>query len=567
LTNSGIIYDAHNAAFVSNQGAAPDAYTIEDFGNDIYRVSVTATTTGAGTLGCVIYDWSTAGAVFDIYGAQLDQGQVVNGTPVDAPTPSSYMPTNGGTYTRTAQSLTVPAHWYDADNPTPTGPELVTNGGFDTDLSGWTDSSTGTGTVTVNGSNQVELYRANASNRGTISQDITFGSGSTYVVTVTKVDSSTSVQAKAGHVNVDSATLLGTMQSAGEYSFTFQSTQYLHLLNITNGSTATIDNVSVRQVSAPQFGWPEPEYISGELVDNKTFDTDTSGWAAFNYQGHSVTISSVSGEMTVENDPTNGGAGTAYRAIPTVVGQVYSVSVDFISTTAGTPKVLIRNSTGSSSLSEITTSGAGTYTTAFIATATSTLVILSQNTTAAGNTTKWDNISVREINPLAVSIQMDGRMTYADEDAAATVRPYRWYIDNNNYVADIWVRTDAAFNGAVQFNQEDGGSLAHVRQDTYTPGVLTPFNISSRHGSTFINGAVDGVALTANTTPTALPDLSSTDLQIAYDFMGTISQFRQFAGDIGDTGLVTATNPSTEPTLSLTFDGTGGSFYNLNWSE
>jgi len=401
LTNSGIIYDAHNAAFVSNQGAAPDAYTIEDFGNDIYRVSVTATTTGAGTLGCVIYDWSTAGAVFDIYGAQLDQGQVVNGTPVDAPTPSSYMPTNGGTYTRTAQSLTVPP---------------------------------------------------------------------------------------------------------------------------------------------AEFGWPEPEYISGELVDNKTFDTDTSGWAAFNYQGHSVTISSVSGEMTVENDPTNGGAGTAYRAIPTVVGQVYSVSVDFISTTAGTPKVLIRNSTGSSSLSEITTSGAGTYTTAFIATATSTLVILSQNTTAAGNTTKWDNISVREINPLSVSIQMDGRMTYADEDAAATVRPYRWYIDNNNYVADIWVRTDAAFNGAVQFNQEDGGSLAHVRQDTYTPGVLTPFNISSRHGSTFINGAVDGVALTANTTPTALPDLSSTDLQIAYDFMGTIGTFRQFAGDIGDAGLEEATS-------------------------
>jgi hypothetical protein len=79
---------------------------------------------------------------------------------------------------------------------------------------------------------------------------------------------------------------------------------------------------------------------------------------------------------------------------------------------------------------------------------------------------------------------------------------------------------------------------------------------------------VDGVALTEDTTPVALPDLSGTDLQIAQDFMGTIGQFRQFAGDIGDTGLVTATNPSTEPTLSLTFDGTaGGSFYNLSWSE
>jgi hypothetical protein len=103
--------------------------------------------------------------------------------------------------------------------------------------------------------------------------------------------------------------------------------------------------------------------------------------------------------------------------------------------------------------------------------------------------------------------------------------------------------------------------------DFISPGVLVPFNISSRHGSTFINGAVDGAALTEDTTPTALPDLSSTNLEIAQDFMGTIGTFRQFAGDIGDAGLVTATNPSTEPTLSLTFDGTGGSFYNLNWSE
>ena len=98
LSDSGIMYDAHNAAFVSNQGAAPDAYTIEDFGNDIYRVSVTATTTGAGTLGCVIYDWSTAGAVFDIYGAQLEEGSF----------PTSYIPTSGSQSTRSADVASIP---------------------------------------------------------------------------------------------------------------------------------------------------------------------------------------------------------------------------------------------------------------------------------------------------------------------------------------------------------------------------------------------------------------------------------------------------------------------------
>jgi hypothetical protein len=98
LSDSGIMYDAHTAAFVSNQGAAPDAYAIEDFGNDIYRVSVTATTTGAGTLGCVVYDWSTAGAVFDIYGAQLEVGSF----------PTSYIPTSGSTVTRSPDIASIP---------------------------------------------------------------------------------------------------------------------------------------------------------------------------------------------------------------------------------------------------------------------------------------------------------------------------------------------------------------------------------------------------------------------------------------------------------------------------
>ena len=87
-----------------------------------------------------------------------------------------------------------------------------------------------------------------------------------------------------------------------------------------------------------------------------------------------------------------------------------------------------------------------------------------------------------------------------------------------------------------------------------------PYNIASRHGSTFINGAVDGVALTANTTPVALPDLSSTDLDLGYDYMGTINQFRVWSQDLGDTGIVDATEPSLEPSLSLTFDSTDSSF-------
>ena len=168
-------------------------------------------------------------------------------------------------------------------------------------------------------------------------------------------------------------------------------------------------------------------------------------------------------------------------------------------------------------------------------------------------------------------------MTYADNSSSEEVKFTQWPGTSNPvpYIRNF-LSTLGTYTGAMTFRQYDGTTPTteiETIPGSYTPGILVPYNWASRHGSTFVNGAVDGVALDGtgweygDTTPTALPDLSSTDLAIAYDFMGTIGTFRQFAGDIGDTGLVTATNPSTEPTLSLTFDGTGGSFYNLNWSE
>ena len=110
---------------------------------------------------------------------------------------------------------------------------------------------------------------------------------------------------------------------------------------------------------------------------------------------------------------------------------------------------------------------------------------------------------------------------------------------------------------------------ADGRYSQYNSGVLVPFNIASRHGSTFINASIDGVAITADTSPTVMPDLEPSDLSLAHDkYMGTISTFRVWDKDLGDAGIVEATNPSLEPSLSLTFEGTGtNSFVVNNWSE
>lgn len=135
-----------------------------------------------------------------------------------------------------------------------------------------------------------------------------------------------------------------------------------------------------------------------------------------------------------------------------------------------------------------------------------------------------------------MSIQMDGRMSYADTGSFGTVRLFDWTLDaNNGIIANI--TTEGSFDGQIYFTQEAGGVVDNVNSDAFNIGINVPFNIASRHGSGFINGAISGTALTANTTPSALPNLSSTNLKIGFKLMGTISKFRMWDEDLTDTGI------------------------------
>jgi hypothetical protein len=230
------------------------------------------------------------------------------------------------------------------------------------------------------------------------------------------------------------------------------------------------------------------------------------------------------------------------QVISTVAGKTYILSYDLVSTTNVTLGEVRMEVRGSSSLIAFNDLSGLENSLIFVATETNTTVQLRGLTTVDGDeTVTIDNISVREIDPLSVSIQMEGRMTYADEGEAADTYFVRWWDDlNNNF--QIFLDTDRG-TGGLNFFQRENSVIDRVESDgsAYSPGILVPFNIASRHGSTFINGAVDGTALTENTTPVALPDLSSTDLEIGHDFMGTIKTIRIWADDIGDAGLEAST--------------------------
>ena len=141
-----------------------------------------------------------------------------------------------------------------------------------------------------------------------------------------------------------------------------------------------------------------------------------------------------------------------------------------------------------------------------------------------------------------VSIQMDGKMTYADTGSLSEVQQYRWQLSAGSYIL-AGVKTNTTRTGQIFFSQRaplsgiDGVSGA---ENTYSPGTNVPFNIAARHSSTFVNGAHEGTLLTTNVGPTVFPDLSATDLELGETFMGTIGQFRMWDEDITGAGVTEA---------------------------
>jgi hypothetical protein len=305
----------------------------------------------------------------------------------------------------------------------------------------------------------------------------------------------------------------------------------------TSGATAT-RAAETLTIPAANLPWPTPEYIGPELVTNGTFDTDISGWTGTN-SARTLSWSSGALRMTANVD---GAFSQAYQTLAVEVGSVYLVTADIgAGTVAG--RLLLSNTTPTSASVGTTPFGNNTSVQFILVATTTTLHVSGQLINSdTGEYCEFDNISVREINPLAVSIQMDGRVTYADTDAFAEVRFLMWSESVSNQIRND-LDTNGSDTGQFRSAQTALGIFDTVTGpiDSYLPDVLVPFNVASRNGSTFVNIAIDGTAMTADTTPVSLPNLSATDLTLGQDYNGTIRTFRMWGQDIGDTGLVEAT--------------------------
>ena len=292
-------------------------------------------------------------------------------------------------------------------------------------------------------------------------------------------------------------------------------------------------------VAAAKMPWPAlyVETTGTELVTNSTFDTASdwtldAGW-------------SITGGQIIKVSGT-GNAKNAYATLstPLIAGRSYLVTLDVSAVYA------VQVGFGSSvnalgnTFTGLTT---GTNTLSFIASGNHTVVAFKAHN---AYTITVNSISLKEVDPPTVSIQMSGKMTYADNDLFPNtlgifgdVGFFDWRNPTFDFIS-AGINTGTVRVGEYDVYQRSSTSGVQVTQGAssdYSPGINVPFHIASIHSSTVIKGATEGT-LTTSLSPTnqGLPDLSSTDLQLGHIFMGTIGKFVVWNEDIGDTGIASA---------------------------
>ncbi len=273
-----LVFNTHNSGFAFSQAVfrldngtvsntSCDNATIEDFGNGWFRCTATETATATTSAArFILHINDTSGSSYTGDGSS---GLLLWGLQVEAGSfPTSYIKTTGSTATRNADVATM--------GPTTGGTELVTNGTYDTDTTGWFANnvalSVSSGQLTLDDS-------ADAGNWSAAVQELDVVTGRRYrvsfdIVSLTATVSigfrdTQSYSAAANNLdNYNTFTTTGTKT----VDLTADATKPYFVIGVSGTSNAVVDNVSVREL------YPFEQYRPDQGTMVVAFDTQSTGF-------------------------------------------------------------------------------------------------------------------------------------------------------------------------------------------------------------------------------------------------------------------------------------------------
>ena len=272
--------------------------------------------------------------------------------------------------------------------------ELITNGTFDNNITGWTVNGGGSTAIS---SGQVQITNSGTTNCS-LDQTVTTVVGKTYAVsaTITPQGGGPLPRLYVGNNYVQVASNSNSAQTV-TLVFRAYSTSTIISINANtnvNNAVTLADNVSMKLTND-----------ATEIVTNGYFNSDVSGWTI----GSTGTTATLSSNRLLITAPSSGASwGYVYQAIRTQIGKRYKLSL-YYDRGSVDGRVLVRNDSTNSASGSIlkgvgTTSGYKDLTSSddakyffgsFTATANTSYILLYAKNTSGG-TSAYDQISVTE---------------------------------------------------------------------------------------------------------------------------------------------------------------------------
>ena len=177
------------------------------------------------------------------------------------------------------------AYLSDIDVGSVTGPELVTNGTFDSNLDGWTAS---VGATLSRVDNRLQIFGNGAAFEAQAYTTLTLVPGKSYRIDVTTFTASGKLMRVGTTIGLDQTFASGQLP-LGQASYIFRATattQYLTVLT-TTGGTQQFDNISVREAVVDRSYKAQGAPVTGTLTKTQlasgTSLVGYSGWSTTNY--------------------------------------------------------------------------------------------------------------------------------------------------------------------------------------------------------------------------------------------------------------------------------------------